>query len=340
MKQGIFRLLASVPALGVAMFLFSAGFPPLDDAAEADLTLHMMQHVLIILAGVAMAYPVLGRKALGGPRGGWASGAALVAASALIVFWHFPSPWDLAVINPGVHVLEHLSFLTVGLMSGSILLRLPDSAKIGALMAAFFGHMAYAVALISPWNVQVYSLFSLVDQALLGWVLLLTGPSLLVGVVYILVTNPSWLAGLSGQPAVVGERSRSFVSEASVPRWAAPACTLLLIGSLVGYYGYAGYALSTPQPVTGGPVVLIQETPVSWQYSPQHITVVVGVNSTVTWASRSISYDTVTDQGGTFSSGPIPPGQSFSYTFTAPGVYSYYCLYHPWMVGTVTVLAR
>jgi len=87
-----------------------------------------------------------------------------------------------------------------------------------------------------------------------------------------------------------------------------------------------------------GPAVYIVETPVTWNYSPQNITVVIGVNNTVTWVSKSISFDTITSANGLFDSGNIAPGQTYSYTFDAPGVYSYDCAYHPWMVGTVTVL--
>ncbi|MCP8315647.1 MAG: hypothetical protein H3Z51_02130, partial [archaeon] len=36
-------------------------------------------------------------------------------------------------------------------------------------------------------------------------------------------------------------------------------------------------------------------------------------------------------------SGPLYQGQSFSYTFTEPGVYVYHCDPHPYMVGTIIV---
>jgi len=43
-------------------------------------------------------------------------------------------------------------------------------------------------------------------------------------------------------------------------------------------------------------------------------------------------------QEGTFQSGLLLPGQSFSLTFTEPGVYPYTCAIHPGMTGTITVL--
>ena len=323
---------------GIMLFVFSVGFAPLDDAAEVNLTAHMLQHVLIIFAGVMVAYPLIGKKMLEQtpPAGTWLPRLALVIAAGLIAFWHLPTPWDSAVVNPGVHVLEHLSFFTVGIFSGSLLLCLSDSGKVGALLLAFFGHMAYAVALISPWNLQIYSLYSIADQAVLGWVLLLTGPLLLLGVVYIFTSNPAWLSGYGGE-----RKSKEIAPQRQrVPKWVPALLTLGLVISLGGYYGIAAYALGSTTAGTQGPVVSIYETPVSWQFSPSNITVVLGINSSVTWVSHSLSFDTVTSVNGEFSSGTMSPGSDFRFQFTKAGVYDYYCQFHPWMKGTVTVLSQ
>lgn len=318
------------------LFVFSVGFPPFDDATEVNLTLHMLQHVLIVFAGVMVAYPIFGRRLIAKGIKTPVSIASLVGSSLLILFWHLPVPWDMAVLNPGVHVLEHASFFLVGLLSGSWLLLLSDSGKIGALFAAFFGHMGYALALISPWGIQVYSLYSLGDQAILGWTLLLTGPVLLVGVAYVIARNPGWLEGVGGTVST-GSRRRTFVDNLRVPGFLAPAVALTLVVVFVGYFGATAYALAVSGPTHSGGTVIISETPVSWQFSPQDVTVRLGVNSTVTWVSHSISYDTVTDKG-VFDSGPIPPGGTFTFTFSSPGVYQYSCIFHPWMKGTVTVV--
>lgn len=333
-----FRFLLSTDFLGVMLFVFATGFPPFDDATEVDLSMHMLQHVLIVFAGVLVAYPRLGRGLMKKEGGRLPAALALLVSAVLIVFWHLPVPWDAAVLDPAVHVLEHLSFLAVGLLAGSWLLLLSDSGKIGALMAAFFGHMAYAVALISPWGVQIYSLYALPDQELLGWALLLTGPTLIAGVAYVIARNPDWLGGFSGPVRLEGRKRQTFLNRVRVPRWVPPALSFALVAALVVYFAATAYALGTAPPVQGGTTVYISETPVSWQYSPQTVRVVAGVNATVTWVSRSIAYDTVTGSGGTFGSGAIPPGGTFTYTFTAPGVYSYYCQYHPWMTGTVVVI--
>lgn len=338
MRSRNLRFFLSTEFLGVMLLVFATGFPPLDDVSEVDLTAHMLQHVLIVFAGVLIAYPRLGRRLLRRGEGGLVPQLALGGSAALIVFWHLPAPWDGAVLNPAVHFLEHFSFLAVGVLCGSWLLLLSDSGKIGALTAVFFGHMGYAVALISPWGVQVYALYSLADQVTLGWVLLLSGPLIVIGVAYVIARNPDWLGGFSGRQASEARRRQTFLNEVRVPRWVPPALSLVLVAVLVGYFAATAYTLGTSPGTYEGTTVYISETPFSWQYSPQDIRVVLGVNATVTWASRSVSYDTVTGRNGTFGSGAIPPGGTFTFTFTEPGIYQYYCQYHPWMTGTVTVV--
>lgn len=70
---------------------------------------------------------------------------------------------------------------------------------------------------------------------------------------------------------------------------------------------------------------------------PETITVVIGVNSTVTWSNDDTSPHTVTDRSGAFDSKNMNSGATFTFTFTTAGTYEYYCLYHPWMIGTVVV---
>ncbi len=78
---------------------------------------------------------------------------------------------------------------------------------------------------------------------------------------------------------------------------------------------------------------------VSFSYSPDQVTVVVGVNNTVTWVNNDNAPHTVTAYDGSFDSGNVGSGASYTHTFTTPGTYKYYCAYHSWMVGTVIVKA-
>ena len=80
-------------------------------------------------------------------------------------------------------------------------------------------------------------------------------------------------------------------------------------------------------------------------YAPDKITVIIGVNNTVTWTNNDGTTDhTVTSTSvpigaSKFDSGNMGPGATFSYTFTTPGTYQYDCTYHSWMTGTVVVVA-
>ena len=73
-------------------------------------------------------------------------------------------------------------------------------------------------------------------------------------------------------------------------------------------------------------------------YNPDNITVVIGVNNTVIWTNNDNEPHTVTALDGSFNSGNMNPGDTYTYTFTKPGTYPYTCTYHPWMHGYVTVI--
>ena len=66
-------------------------------------------------------------------------------------------------------------------------------------------------------------------------------------------------------------------------------------------------------------------------------TLQVNINVTVTWLNDDNMVHTVTADDGSFDSGDITPGAKFTHTFSNTGSYSYHCVYHSGMVGTVTV---
>lgn len=74
-------------------------------------------------------------------------------------------------------------------------------------------------------------------------------------------------------------------------------------------------------------------------YSPANLVVVIGVNNTVTWVNNDDVPHTATADNGSFNSGSLNPDQSYTYTFTTPGTFTYHCNYHPWMRGTIVVKA-
>jgi len=75
--------------------------------------------------------------------------------------------------------------------------------------------------------------------------------------------------------------------------------------------------------------------------SPSDLNILV--NDTVTWKNNDAAVHTVTTGkpglgfDGRVDSGVIAQGGTFSYTFDKSGVYEYYCLFHPWMTGFVSV---
>ncbi|KOX35141.1 hypothetical protein ADK67_01250 [Saccharothrix sp. NRRL B-16348] len=75
-----------------------------------------------------------------------------------------------------------------------------------------------------------------------------------------------------------------------------------------------------------------------YAYQPGEMTVRVG--ETVTWTNQDQApHDVVTTAGPAVLRSPLlAQGQSWSFTFTVPGVYDYYCSVHPDMRARVTVL--
>jgi len=71
----------------------------------------------------------------------------------------------------------------------------------------------------------------------------------------------------------------------------------------------------------------------SFAFSPA--TIQASVGATVTWKNEDQVAHTVTSRDGSISSPLIEPGQSWSYTFTKAGTFSYTCTPHPFMSGTV-----
>ena len=72
------------------------------------------------------------------------------------------------------------------------------------------------------------------------------------------------------------------------------------------------------------------------RYEPASITVKKG--TTVTWTQNDAMPHTVTADDGSFDSGILEPGASFTFEFDELGTFRYTCILHPAMIGTVTVV--
>jgi plastocyanin len=87
---------------------------------------------------------------------------------------------------------------------------------------------------------------------------------------------------------------------------------------------------TTSSPVSGSYVSLV-----NLAFSPATLTVKVG--TTITWTNNDSMTHTVTSDNGVFDSGNLTPGQTFSYTFNNAGTFTYHCVIHSYMKGTIIV---
>jgi plastocyanin len=129
-----------------------------------------------------------------------------------------------------------------------------------------------------------------------------------------------------------------------------------IAASILVILSVSGVALALPLANAQSPVVVMMPVgagsgpAAAPGYVPENVTVVIGVNNTVTWTNN----DTAGNAPGTdhtvvstsvppaavsFNSGIMAPGGVFTQTFTVPGTYEYHCSIHAWMTGSVIVLA-
>jgi plastocyanin len=73
----------------------------------------------------------------------------------------------------------------------------------------------------------------------------------------------------------------------------------------------------------------------NFSFSPATITVPVG--TTIRWTNRDDIPHTVVSEDKTFKSKVLDTDEQFTYTFTKPGTYSYFCSIHPKMTAKVVV---
>ncbi|MDI3469748.1 MAG: Copper binding protein, plastocyanin/azurin family [Pseudolabrys sp.] len=76
----------------------------------------------------------------------------------------------------------------------------------------------------------------------------------------------------------------------------------------------------------------------NFTFAPQQITVKAG--DSVTWTNRDDIPHTVTSKTMAFRSKALDTNDKFTFTFSTPGTYAYFCSLHPHMTGAVVVEAR
>jgi plastocyanin len=73
----------------------------------------------------------------------------------------------------------------------------------------------------------------------------------------------------------------------------------------------------------------------NFSFDPETLT--VPTNSNVTWVNKDDVPHVIASNEGIFKSKALDTNDKYSYTFTKPGTYSYYCSIHPKMVGKIIV---
>jgi plastocyanin len=73
----------------------------------------------------------------------------------------------------------------------------------------------------------------------------------------------------------------------------------------------------------------------NFAFAPPALTIAAG--TTVTWKNEDGEVHRVKDDHNGFSSAALDTDDSYSHTFTTPGIYHYFCSIHPYMVGEIVV---
>jgi len=96
--------------------------------------------------------------------------------------------------------------------------------------------------------------------------------------------------------------------------------------------GVVGAAAPTTAPVAETTIVIDNFT-----FKPATVTIAPGTK--VTWVNHDDVPHTATSsvKPRAFNSGTLDTDEKFSFTFTSPGTYPYFCAVHPHMTGQVVV---
>jgi plastocyanin len=112
------------------------------------------------------------------------------------------------------------------------------------------------------------------------------------------------------------------------------ALSLLFAGRAVAAEGAHDHMMmETAQ--AGAPVAANAVKIDNFSFAPAAIIVAAG--TTVTWTNEDDIPHTVTQDDKKFKSPPLDTDDHWSFTFTEPGEYHYFCSLHSKMVGTVVV---
>ena len=75
----------------------------------------------------------------------------------------------------------------------------------------------------------------------------------------------------------------------------------------------------------------------NFTFNPQRLTIKAG--STVSWTNKDDIPHAIASVSALFRSKALDTDDNYSFTFTTPGTYQYFCSLHPHMTGTIVVEA-
>lgn len=175
--------------------------PPLDSIMEAHEGLHHLQHAVAFIfslaAGLAL-YRLLRLIAAGAE--GWLKRVSrtllvtkhradpkgylsLVFSAAIVVFWHIPLFFNLAVLDDVVHIVEHLSFSLAGGAVGFALHSMGKWTRLGSLLIAELTMLLFASFLI-VFQLHVYQVYPREHEFVFGIGMVYTMMPLMIYTVY------------------------------------------------------------------------------------------------------------------------------------------------------------
>lgn len=116
---------------------------------------------------------------------------------------------------------------------------------------------------------------------------------------------------------------------------------LLLAAGVILFSGCGKKSNNSTNPTSnnnGAPVAAASVTIENFAFSPAAVKLLPG--GKVTWTNKDTSPHTATDIGGTFDSGNLNTDQTFEFTFSTPGTYTYHCTIHSMMANATIIVGN